>query len=188
MATALLILDVQAGVVPRISALAITYLPHLAQTINAARSAGVKIIYVRTCFRPSHPEISPLNPIFSRFLNSNSLIEGSPEVEIHPALPVLSSDIVVTKKRVSAFSGSGLDVILRAQGVRKLVLTGMATSSAVLATAFEACDRDFEVTVLRDLCVDREEETNMLVLEKVIGKLGRVVDSAGWVEELGGGA
>lgn len=91
---------------------------------------------------------------------------------------------MVTKKRVSAFSGSDLDMVLRGLGVRKLVLTGMATSSAVLATAFEACDRDFEVTVLRDLCVDREEEINRLVLEKIVGKLGRVVDAGAWVEEL----
>ncbi|CZR55339.1 uncharacterized protein PAC_05226 [Phialocephala subalpina] len=172
MTTALLILDVQAGVVPRLPSLAPTYLPRLAHTINTARSGGVKIIYVHTCFRASHPEISSSNPIFSKFLNSNS--------SRHPPL---APRLIIRYRSHQTTS----QCVLRRLVVRKLVLVGMATSSAVSATAFEACDRDLEVTALSDLSVDREEETNRIVLEKVIGKLGRVVDAGIWVEELSRG-
>jgi len=42
--------------------------------------------------------------------------------EIHPAIAPLPMDIVVTKRRVSAFSGNDLEVVLRAQGISHLVL------------------------------------------------------------------
>ena len=49
--------------------------------------------------------------------------------------------MVVEKKRVSAFTGSGLDVVLRGLGVEKLVLCGLSTSGVVLSTVCEASDR-----------------------------------------------
>ncbi len=41
---------------------------------------------------------------------------------------------MVTKKRVSAFAGSDLEVVLRSLEVDSLVLTGIATSGVVLST------------------------------------------------------
>lgn len=90
----------------------------------------------------------------------------------------------MTKKRISAFKGSDLDVILRGWGVKDLVLCGMTTSGAVLGTAFEACDRDFGVAVLRDLCWERDEGVNEVLLESVLTKVGSVVSAEEWVEGL----
>jgi nicotinamidase-related amidase len=50
--------------------------------------------------------------------------------------------------------------VLRAQGVRKLVLTGIATSGAVLSTLREAADRDFDLTVLAGGCLDNDPEVH----------------------------
>jgi nicotinamidase-related amidase len=64
----------------------------------------------------------------------------------------------VVKKRVSAFSGSDLEVLLRSLDVTHLVLTGIATSGVVLSTLREAADKDYRLTVLSDGCLDGDEE------------------------------
>jgi len=69
-------------------------------------------------------------------------------VDPHPVITPTASDIVVTKRRVSAFAGSDLEVVLRTLGVRHLVLTGIATSGVVLTTLREASDKDFQLTGL----------------------------------------
>ncbi|KUJ24378.1 Isochorismatase hydrolase [Mollisia scopiformis] len=187
MATALIVLDVQTGTVPKVpAATSPTYLPTLSNTISHARTAGVKIIFIRVCFRPSYPEISTSNPMFAKLIDSNMYLEGTPEVEIHPALgcDVSKGDIIVNKRRISGFAGSDLEVLLRGMRVQKVVLAGLVTSGTVLGTAYEASDRDFGVTVLRDLCKDREEELNEIVLEKVLAKVAIVQSSEEWLKGL----
>ena len=181
--TALLIMDVQAGTVPLVS-ISETYLPLMADTINFARSAGVKIIYITISFRPSHPECSPRNLIFGGLAKSNAYVNGAPETAIHPSIAPLPTDIVVEKKRVSAFSGSDLDVVLRSLGVEKLVMAGMITSGVVLSTVCEAVDKDFEIVVLRDLCVDFKEETHRVLMDDLFAKRGVVVGARDWIKEL----
>ena len=73
---------------------------------------------------------------------------------------------MVTKRRVSAFAGSDLEVVLRSGEVGHLVLCGIATSGVVLSTLREAADRDYRLTVLSDLCVDPDPEVQRVLLEK----------------------
>jgi nicotinamidase-related amidase len=62
-ATALLIMDVQQGVVERYAH--DDYLARLATAIAAARRAGVTVIYVTVAFRPGYPEVSERNKSFA---------------------------------------------------------------------------------------------------------------------------
>ena len=71
-----------------------------------------------------------------------------PSTEVHAAVAPEPGEVVVTKKRVSAFAGSDLDVVLRGLDVDALVLTGIATSGVVLSTLRMAADLDYELTVL----------------------------------------
>jgi nicotinamidase-related amidase len=65
-------------------------------------------------FRQGYPEISPRNKSFSAVKQQQSRLQAAmPTTEIHPAIAPQPADIVVTKRRVSAFSGSDLEVVLR---------------------------------------------------------------------------
>ncbi len=88
----------------------------------------------------------------------------------------------MTKRRVSAFSGSDLDVILRSLGVDSLVLTGIATSGVVLSTLRQAADLDFGLTVLSDLCADNDPETHRVLMGKVFPRQAAVMTAAEWIE------
>ena len=85
----------------------------------------------------------------------------------YPALAPADEEVVVVKRRVSAFTGSDLEVILRAYGIQHLVLAGLSTSGVVLSTLREAADKDYRVTVLSDCCADRDEEVHRVLTTKV---------------------
>jgi nicotinamidase-related amidase len=95
---------------------------------------------------------------------------------------------VVTKRRVSAFAGSDLDVVLRSLDVDALVLCGIATSGVVLSTLRQAADLDFGLTVLRDGCVDADEEVHRVLMDKVFPRQAVVELAAAWVARLEQGA
>ena len=124
---ALLVMDVQTGIVERVAEHAEPLLATLAESVAATRDARIPVVYVRVAFREGAPEVSPKNQVFSTHAGSGALSETSPATQIHPAVAPRSGDIIVTKRRVSAFCGSDLDVVLRSLDVDALVLAGIAT-------------------------------------------------------------
>lgn len=184
MTAALLIMDVQQDIVRRFGG-EVEYLPRLASAACAARHAGVAVIYVKVGFRPGHPEVSPRNRAFAAVAGEARFAEGDPAAEIHPDVAPQTGDLVVTKKRVSAFAGSDLELLLRAGGIDNLVLTGIATSGVVLSTLREAADLDYGLTVLSDGCLDGDPEVHRVLLEKVFPRQATVVGVQEWIDSLG---
>lgn len=180
--SALLIMDVQPEIVERFGNDA-GLLERISQAAAAARARGVRVIFVKVGFRAGYPEISPRSQTFSRIAELGGFVEGSSS-EIHPALAPAPGDVVVTKRRVSAFAGSDLDVVLRAGGIDALVLSGIATSGVVLSTLRQAADLDFSLTVLADACVDADEEVHRVLCEKVFPRQASVLTVEEWVRTL----
>ncbi len=181
--TALLIMDVQQGIVARIADQG-DYLTALAGAADAARAAGIRVIYVTIAFREGHPEISPRNKSFSAVAGSGQFTDSDPGTDIHPAVAPWPDDLIVTKLRVSAFAGSDLEVLLRGGGIDSLVLTGIATSGVVLSTLRQAADLDYRLTVLADGCRDGDDEVHRVLTEKVFPRQAEVTTIASWVASL----
>ena len=174
--TALLVMDMQVELLARYPQASVVLTP-ISTAITAARAASIPVIYVGVAFRPGYPEISPRNKGFSAFKQRQS---PSSAINIQPAIAPQSTDIVVTKRRVSAFSGSDLEVVLRAQDISHLVLSGIATSGVVLSTLREAADKDYQLTVLADCCFDGDEEVHRVLLSKVFLRQAEVVQTEAW--------
>lgn len=181
---ALLVMDVQVGIVARFVQTG-DFLKRMNTAIDAARAASIPVIYVMVSFRQGYPEISPNNKSFSAIKQQQSSLQAAMTVtEIHPAIAPQPTDIVITKRRVSAFSGSDLEVVLRAQGITHLALCGIATSGVVLSTLREAADKDYQLTVLADCCVDGDEEVQRVLLSKVFPRQAEVVTAEAWSARL----
>jgi nicotinamidase-related amidase len=178
-ATVLLVMDVQRGVVERFADDA-GYLPRLGRAVTAARAAGIPVVYVTVGFRPGHPEISARNRTFSAIASTGRFAQGDPGAEIHPAVAPAGGDLVVIKRRVSAFAGSDLEVLLRGLGAGTLVLTGIATSGVVLSTLRQAADLDYGLVVLADACLDADPEVHRVLTEKVFPRQAEVLTVAQW--------
>jgi nicotinamidase-related amidase len=177
---ALLVMDVQAGIVARFVRSG-DFLTRINTAITAAHAASIPVIYVMVSFRQGYPEVSPNNKSFSAIKQGQSALQANvTAMGIHPDVAPQPTDIVVTKRRVSAFSGSDLEVVLRAQGIAHLVLCGIATSGVVLSTLREAADKDYRLTVLSDGCVDGDEEVQRVLLSKVFPRQAEVVTIEAW--------
>jgi nicotinamidase-related amidase len=172
-------MDVQRVVVHRYPDPA--YLPRLRKATDAARAAGVPVIYVGIGFRPGYPEISTRNKIFGALASRGPMPNSDQATEVHPDVAPEPGEIFVTKKRVSAFAGSDLDIILRAGDIDHLVLTGIATSGVVLSTLRQAADLDFGLTVLADGCLDSDPEVHRVLTEKVFPHQADVTTVADWI-------
>ncbi|GAA2694897.1 MULTISPECIES: cysteine hydrolase family protein [Actinosynnema] len=172
-------MDVQPAVVARYPDP--TYLPRLATALEAARAASVPVIHVGVGFRPDYAEVHPRNKMFGRLAAAP---RGSGATDFHPETAPLDDEVVVTKRRVSAFAGSDLDLVLRAQGVDHLVLTGIATSGVVLSTLRQAADLDFQLTVLADGCLDDDPEVHRVLTGKVFPTQADVRTIADWTASL----
>jgi nicotinamidase-related amidase len=182
--SALLVMDVQRAIVDTVLDIADDrsgYLPRLRRAIDAARATDTPVIYVVIALRPGFPEVGTRNKPLAAIARAGLYVEGAPGTEIHPEVAPLPGEVVVTKRRASAFSGTDLDVVLRARGVDSLVLTGIATSAVVLSTLCRANDLDFGLTVLSDACLDTDPEVHRVLVQRLFPQWADVVTVDDWV-------
>lgn len=177
--TALLVMDMQAAILSMLPSPEVV-IAQVNQAIAKARQNHVPVIYVAVGFRQGSPEISPDNKGFSAARERFTNADMQEFIKIHPALAPQADEVSVVKRRVSAFTGSDLEVVLRAKGIKHLVLTGVATSGVVLSTLREAADKDYSITVLADCCADGDEEVHRVLLTKVFPRQADVVNVDEW--------
>lgn len=145
-----------------------------------AREKGVPVISVVTLYRDSDEILSNpqwyeknQDPAATRNGIAKHNIIGQPTNDIIPELAEQTDYIVNTKKRYSCYLHTELEFLLRQIGAENVILTGINTSSCVLCTAFESCNRDFKVYVVEDCCdsMDGPEfhEAAKMLINRIVG-------------------
>jgi nicotinamidase-related amidase len=184
--TAVLSMDMQTAIVSIYATEPDAFTTRAAEVLRHCRELGITTIHVQVGFRPGLPEVSPRNALFAAVKNSpehQKLFQGDAG-KIHPALAPVGEDIVITKHRISAFTGTDLDMILRAKEIDTLALFGIATSGVVLSTLLDAVDADYRTIVITDCCADRDPEVHTVLVEKFFPLRGTVVTAAAFAEGL----
>lgn len=185
--TVALTLDMQVGVVS-------TYvkddslIPRAAGLLDAARRARLPVVHVKVAFRRGVPEASPRNMFVSAVKASapHQRFFHDASGAIHPDLfREPDGDVVVTKSRVSAFSDTDLETLLRAGDCNTLLLFGIATTGAVLATALQAADRDYRVVIVRDCCADLDTALHNDLFDRFFPRQTTVVNASTVTAALG---
>ena len=184
--TALLVMDMQSAILDMVGDKKEALLAQTSKLLDAARKASVRVIYVVVGFRPGYPEVSARNASFGPIRESGRFAAGSAGTEIHPALAPRADEVVVTKHRVSAFAGTDLEMILRANGIETLVLAGISTSGVVTSTVRHAADADYRMVIVEDACADGDAEVHRVLLEKVLARQAKVAKTADVIAALGG--
>ena len=92
--------------------------------------------------------------------------------DLIPELDRQSSDIVVTKRTWGAFASTNIEAQLKAKGVTQVVVTGVATGTGVEATARQAYEAGFNVTLAIDAMTDLRPEAHEYSLMHVFPRLG----------------
>jgi len=141
--------------------------------VDMMRSHRRPVIWVRQEFRPD------LSDAFAemRAKDIRITIQGTPGCEIVPELAVDPSDLVLVKKRYSAFHGTTLDQVLADLRPDGLILAGINTHACIRVSAIDAYQRDWEVIVAAD-CVDSyDREHHEISLRYMKDKIASVMSN-----------
>ena len=98
--------------------------------------------------------------------------------DLVPELGQQPDDIVVTKRTWGAFASTDLEAQLRARGVTQIVVAGVATGTGVEATARQAYEAGFNVTLACDAMTDSRAEAHDYSIRSVFPRLGETGTSA----------
>lgn len=162
--TALIVIDLQKGIVghPVIHPLS-GIVERARELIDAFRAKNLPVVLVNVAGRaPGRTEQGPRS--------SQPLAEDW--TELLSELGRQPSDIVVTKRSWGAFATTDLDAQLKAKSVTQVVLTGVATSVGVEATARQAYEQGFHVTLALDAMTDGSIEAHEHSVRNVFPRLG----------------
>jgi ureidoacrylate peracid hydrolase len=159
-------------------------IPRLVTFLAAARHVGLPVIHARTQHSPWSTKPGSNSALKQK--NARIAFPGSWGAEFTPGLEPRSSadwqppvhEFVITKHRASAFIGTDLDMILRAQAIHRLFVAGVGTSACVEATARDGANLDYDVVVVSDCTACRalhRHEYSLCVMGETVGT---VVSSA----------
>jgi nicotinamidase-related amidase len=175
---ALLVMDVQSNIINQLENKD-EYVQSVQKAVDHAHDLNIPIIFIVVGFREGMPEVSANNKVFATIKKSSNQDMINPEPAIKPS----AKDILITKKRFSAFSGSDLEVTLRSLNIKKMILCGVSTSGVVLSTLREAADKDFELSIIEDLCKDSDPEVHRVLVDKVFPRQAEIITLKDWLNK-----
>ncbi len=125
-------------------------IPNLQKLLGESRKRGFPIVFACDSFLEG-------DFIFGGRMKVHSL-RGTKGAEVIDDLKPGPTDIVLPKRRFSAFFKTDLDQTLRTLGVDTLVVTGVTTEVCVLMTVMDGLCHDFSAILLEDCCASRSKE------------------------------
>ena len=146
---------------------------NLTKDLEHAKNNGWKVIFVKVSFKENYEDQPKNSPLFGKANEFEVLKSNSFGVEFIEELSSFKPDLVLIKNRVSAFSNKDLINYLKLNDIKDLYLAGVATDLAVLSTAFDAHDSDFNVTILSKSCAaaNKEDHENALTIMSKFSKI-----------------
>ncbi|MGI6329204.1 MAG: cysteine hydrolase family protein [Dethiobacteria bacterium] len=140
-----------------ITPFAMQIVPPINKLIGTFRKQGWPVIFSTDAFHEG-------DFIFRGRMKPHSLA-GTRGAEIADGLDYLpETDTWLPKPRFSAFFGTGLEKMLREQGVTLCAVAGITTNFCVLSTVMDALAHDFKVILLEDCTAAHSESVHEEIL------------------------
>jgi nicotinamidase-related amidase len=120
----------------------------MSQVLQTSREAGLPVIHVRTAGR------LPDGRDLSRKTRSQGISagHGSAETDFMPQVAPLRGELVLDKPGSGAFTGTGLDELLRNLEIEHVILSGVSYDGAVESSLRSATDRGYGLVLVPDAC------------------------------------
>lgn len=135
--------------------------PVLYDLLDTVRTAGCPVLYSAAALSED-----PDDPATRATLRREQ--EGRPrspaDFAFHPEFQPDADDVIVRKRRASAFFGTELAELLRERAIDTLLICGQTTSGCVRASAVDAYSHGFHAVVVEDAVFDRCELSHQVNL------------------------
>jgi ureidoacrylate peracid hydrolase len=174
--------DREGGEIARVQ----TMLPTLKTLIDAARDAGIFVVFVRNAY--SSEENWYLSDVWleqasrrrsgEAFTKWDSCAPGSWQADFYDSIRPLPGEPVVTKHRYNAFHQTDLDLLLRSHGIRTIITSGISSNICVETTARDGFVRDYYVVFPSDATAAYTEQAHAGTLRTINSHFGQVVPAA----------
>jgi gluconolactonase len=159
---ALIIQDMQNDVIMEGGAFASSGSPQHCREQNAIENArrlaehcrrrGVPVIHVWFIRRADGRDMTLNAPLFEGAVDANALVAGTWGAEPAPGLEAMPGDHIVRKARMSAWEGTPLETILKAEGRDIIIETGAWTNMSIEHTARTGADKGYVMIIPEDGC------------------------------------
>jgi len=131
-------------------------LPRLERLLDAARKAGVTVIYATDAHTPDDVELAKWPP---------HAMKGTPEAEIVDEVAPRPGDVVLEKRTYSPFMDPDFERELQERGITRLYVTGLHTDCCARHTSGDAFQRGYDLVWVTDALQAFTEEAHQAGLE-----------------------
>ena len=131
-------------------------IPRLKDIINKCRKEGIQIIFANDSYIE--------NDWMFSFMEKHA-VRVTDEVKVIKELEPEKGDIIVEKRRFSAFFRTDLDITLRELGVDTVAVGGINTHVCVLSTIFDSISLDFHTILLHDCCASPKMDIHDFIVK-----------------------
>jgi len=161
-------------------------IPRLLSFMSVARSRRVTLVHVRLVMT-GQDFSGPIRELGLRHRGQEPryCLAGKTEADFASGFQPLPGELVVEKKRYSAFYETGLEDKLREHGIRTLIVTGVATNVCVDTTSRDAFMRGFYVVIPGDLVAAGDEKRHACSLDNLDRYFATVTTAEGILESWG---
>lgn len=171
-------------------------IPQIQQLLDAAREQAMLVIHTREGHRSDLLDCTPAKrsrsantgaPVGSSGPLGRLLVRGEYGHDIIDELAPHAGEPVIDKPGYGAFHQTDLEIILRSQHIRQLILTGVTTEVCVQSTLREAVDRGYECMTVSDACGSAYPELHQASMAMIAvegGIFGQVVNTRAMLEML----
>jgi len=151
----------------------------------AARARGVAVIHVWFVVEPGAPGLTLNAPLFEGIADSKAMVRGTWGAAPVSGLEPQPGDFVVEKMRMSAWEGSRLETILRAQGRDMIIDTGAWTNMSIEHTARTGADKGYFIVVPEDCCSTMNAEWHRASIDFAMQNVAVVTNAEAVIRALG---
>lgn len=151
--------------------------PAIRQTqrlLTAARKAGLPVFYTLTEYRSDKADAGGWT---GKHLNAthSSMLEGSKGGQIVEELRPAAGEVVISKKKPSAFFGTPIVSYLIDRNIDTVIITGCTTSGCVRASVVDAFSYNYRIVVPEDCVFDRGQASHAINLFDMHQKYADVI-------------
>lgn len=150
----------------------------IAELLDAAREHGAPVIYTQMELRRDGKDIGAYGRKRDLLDTEGWMLENSVGAAIVDAVKPAETDVVLVKKKPSAFFGTHLLSLLIDQNVDSVVVVGGSTSNCVRATVVDAASYNLRACVPYDGVFDRFDISHRVALFDIDRQYGDVTSCA----------